>query len=137
MAKKKGKEVRKQINHPPTPEFPEGRIELVYYDNTSEFVNQDGSPVKPALIISDEQLEAWRKEPKEQALKEAIALFRSQDMDVAEQRVKLEELKFMSELQGALQQTAQQAQMVVVEINMPEGKSEKIISTHINQIKDS
>lgn len=126
MAKKK-KEALRQIHYPPSPEYPEGRIEEQYTDGTKEFIGKDGKPINPtALVISDAQLELWRKEPKEQALKEALELFKSQGMDVAEQRVKLEIIKFISELQGALVSAPTQAQAIIVEINM--GDEKRIIN---------
>lgn len=133
MAKKK-KEALRQIHYPPSAEYPEGRIEEQYTDGTKEFIDKDGKPLNPnALVISDAQLELWRKEPKEQALKEALELFKAQGMDVAEQRVKLEIIKFISELQGALQSTPIQSQAIVVEIIMgSEKRVEKVISTRSN-----
>ena len=131
MARKK-KEVLRELHHPPTPEHPEGRIEVQYSDGTNDFIGKDGKPIRTALskIVSDEQLEAWRKEPKEQALKEAIALFKEQGMDVAEQRVKLEIIRFMADLQGATQPIQVQSQAIIVTINMSGNeKVEKIIAT--------
>lgn len=129
MAKKK-KEVLRELHHPPTQEYLEGRIEVQYSDGTNDFIGKDGKPIRSALIISDTQLEAWRKEPKEQALKEAITLFKEQGMDVAEQRVKLEIIRFMADLQGATQPIQVQSQAIIVTINMGgEEKVEKIVST--------
>lgn len=126
MAKKK-KEALRQIHYPSSAEYPEGRIEELYTDGTKEFIDKNGKPINlNALVISDAQLELWRKEPKEQALKEALELFKAQGMDVAEQRVKLEIIKFISELQGALRSTLIQPQAIIVEINM--GSEKRIIN---------
>lgn len=79
---------------------------------------------------TEEQLEAWKKMPKEQALKEALTLFKSEGLDVSETRLKLEILKFISELQGALQPVIPQSMHVVaIEIITPGQRPEsKIIN---------
>lgn len=113
----KNKEVRPEIHYPPTLEHPKGRVEEILRDGTTRPIDKIGNPILPA--ISDTQLEAWKKAPKEQALKEALELFRSQGMDVAEQRVKLEIIKFIAELQGATQPSLSQGmQMLSVHINI-------------------
>ncbi len=128
MARKK-KEVLRELHHPPTPEHPDGRIEVQYSDGSSEDIGKDGKPIRSALIISDDQLEAWRKEPKEKALKEAVALLKDSGMDVQEQRTKLEIIKFIATLQNAIQPEQVHPNAIIVTINMNEEKKvEKIIS---------
>ncbi len=76
--------------------------------------------ISQVSAVTDMQLEAWKKMPKEQALKEALILFKSKGIDVSETRLKLEILKFISELQGALQPVIPQSMHVVaIEIITP------------------
>jgi hypothetical protein len=84
--------------------------------------------VPPVSAVTDVQLDAWKKMPKEQALKEALTLFKSEGLDVSETRLKLEILKFISELQGALQPVIPQSMHVVaIEIITPGQKPEQKI----------
>lgn len=71
----------------------------------------------------DTQLEAWKKMPKEQALKEALALFRNQGLEPAEVGKKLDVLKFIAEIQGAFEPQ--------------KDKSSKVISLRVNFINMS
>ena len=69
----------------------------------------------------DTQLESWKRMPKEQALKEAVALFKAYGMEPTEVRTKLEVLKFIAEIQGVFvaQQNAGN-NIVAIKFVMPE-----------------
>lgn len=107
--KKKSPEASRILFHPPSAEYPEGRYEEELTDGTRRFIDKNGDEIIPIEIqnklaeIKDIQLEAWKKEPHEQALREALDLFRANGMDVAEQRVKLEIIKFISQVQGVFE----------------------------------
>lgn len=69
--------------------------------------------------VSADQLEAWKRTPKEQALKEALELFRAQGIDVTEARFKLDVLRFISDLQGAQAPQATGGQVIQIIIGNP------------------
>lgn len=96
----------------------DGSIQREYMDGSREIIAPQGKSLAK-LNITDAQIEAWKKQPKEQALKEALELFRSQGMDISEAKFKLEVLKFISELQGATQPALPQGmQMLSVHVNI-------------------
>lgn len=136
MSKKKHPEVRREIQNPlgyppgtVLEEFMDGSITKHNPDGTQEQIDARGNP--PSKVnITDVQIEAWKKAPREEALKEALKLFREQNMDVSEARMKLEVLKFISELQGARVPVANTQNIVSVQIHvadMPPGM--KVIQT--------
>ena len=93
-------------------------------DGTTRHIDSKGKPINN-LAITDEQIEAWKKQPKEQALKEAIELFKDNNLDIPEAKFKLDVLKFISEIQGALQPTLPPSMHVfAIEVVQP-GKAPK------------
>ena len=72
---------------------------------------------KKSLELTDSQLEAWKTMPREEALKEAIKLFRNQGLEPSAMTAKLNALKFLCEIQGVFvsqQQTG--ANIVAIKI---------------------
>ena len=93
-------------------------------DGTTRHIDKNGKPINK-LVITDDQIEAWKKQPKEQALKEAIELLNDNDIDIPEAKFKLDVLKFISEIQGALQPTLPPSMHVfAIEVVQP-GKAPK------------
>jgi len=68
----------------------------------------------------DIQLQAWKTMPKDQALKAAMILFKSSGLEPAEERVKLEELKFISEVSGATLPSHNNQNVIAININVAE-----------------
>jgi len=126
MSKKKKKDALREIHNP------DGSVTIEYEDGSSSLIPAAASASNPIISVHDisaAQLSLWQRSPKEQALKEALVLFKAQGMDVSEQRIKLEIIKFISELQGALVPAPLQSQAIVVEINMGNGESLKYAPT--------
>jgi hypothetical protein len=108
---------------------PDGTSEVQYIDGSSDLYDAQGKLIS-GIAVTDEQIELWKKQPKEQALKEALELFKSQGMDISEAKFKLEVLKFISELQGAHIPSTQIQNFVAIKItvaDLPPGM--KIIDT--------
>ena len=126
MANKKPEETGKRRN-------PDGSTEVTYLDGSVIRTNPDGSKdfidatgkALTKLSITETQIEAWKKMPDEEALKEGIALFRMENMDVPEARQKLEVLKFLCEIRGVMQ-PAQQKGATIVAIRIDTGTSQNI-----------
>lgn len=101
----------------------DGTVILSMSDGTTQHVDNKCNPVT-TLEIPNEHIIAWQKQPKEQALKEAMALFKDSGMEIPEAKFKLEVLKFIADLQGATVAAVQAQTIVAVEIHvapLPEG----------------
>lgn len=108
-----------------------------------EIQNPDGSVEYPELpkkmIVTQELIEAWKRAPKEQALKEAIELYRAQGIDVSEARFKLDVLRFISELQGAQAPVSAGGNIIMISISQPEiPEKKKVIdvTASVSEIKE-
>ena len=88
-----------------------------FTDGSTRHIDRDGRVIS-GITVTDKQIELWKKQPKEQALKEALELFKSQGMDISEAKFKLEVLKFITELQGALIPTIQTQNIVSIKISV-------------------
>ncbi len=124
MTRKNKPEVKRQTEHPegyPTgtvlEEFWDGSKEITYPDGAKEFVDAKGkSLAKPQ--ITDAQIEAWKKMPDDEALKEGLKIFRMENMDIPEARLKLEVLKFLCEIRGVHVQQSQTQNIVAIKISV-------------------
>ncbi len=110
----------RQIPHLPNENHKELWYELEYSDGSRDFVDKDGKSLN-AVAITDEQLEAWKKMPDDEALKEGLKIFRMENMDIPEARLKLEVLKFLCEIRGVMQQKPENMRMppIMIQVNMP------------------
>ncbi len=131
MAKKK-LETKRETENPVG--YPIGTILEELFDGTTIKTNPDGTKERigkdgkiiSGLIIKSEQIEAWKKIPREQATKEIIELINNSELDVAEKRFNLDAIWKLAELNGATTQTQpQNTQVMVVEIIMPGQNSSK------------
>ncbi len=119
MSRRKPEPIR-QIQHPPSEEYPEGIIEEQYMGGISRFLDIHGNPFPNNLAISDEQLEAWKKMPKEEATKKILELINTNGLEISEKRFVLDAIWKLAELHGATQPVqSQSTQVMVVEIVMP------------------
>lgn len=122
MATKKPEEIRKTKN-------PDGSTEVQYTDGTVVRTNLDGSKdlidasgkSLTKLSIIEVQIEAWKKMPDDEALKEGLRIFRMENMDVPEARLRLEVLRFLCEIRGVMQQKTENTRMppIMIQVNMP------------------
>jgi hypothetical protein len=114
---------------------PDGTSEVQYLDGSRDLYDAQGKLIIDVIPISETRIEAWRKMPKDQALKESLALleiFNSKELTVAEARFKLDVVKFISELQGAHIPSTQIQNFVAIKItvaDLPPGM--KIIDTTV------
>ncbi len=121
MAKKR---TIRQIPHLPDENHKELWYELEYSDGSRDFVDKDGKPLN-AVAITDEQLEAWKKMPKEEATKEILKLINDTGIDVSEKRFILDATWKLAELHNAIQPVHHAgAQIVAIRIDI--GKQEKV-----------
>lgn len=70
--------------------------QIVVHDYAAEIAAKHAPPP-----VSSEQLDAWKKQPKEQATKKILELIDDQSKDVSEKRFELDALKTVAEIQGA------------------------------------
>lgn len=101
-----------------------------YKEVTAEIVARvQAHQAKTAMMqrpveMLDSQIEAWKKSPKEQAMKELIELQRS-SRDPPEKRIELEIIKAKSEMMGALMPSIPTSMHVVaIEVITP-GQAQK------------
>jgi hypothetical protein len=102
-------------NHP----HPDGTSTTEYMDGSKEHYDAQGK-LMSGIVVTDAQIELWKKQPKEQALKEALELFKSQGMDISEAKFKLEVLKFISELQNVREPDGiVKMPPILIQVNVP------------------
>ncbi len=121
MAKKR---TIRQIPHLPDENHKELWYELEYSDGSRDFVDKDGKSLN-AIAITDEQLEAWKKMPRDEASKEIFALIKNNSLDVSEKRLILDAIWKLAELHNAIQ-PVRQAGAQIVAIRIEVGKQEKV-----------
>ncbi len=117
-------EIKRHTQHPegyPTgtvlEEFWDGSKEITYPDSTKEFIDATGKSLTK-LNITETQIEAWKKMPDDEALKEGLKLFRMENVDVPEGRLRLEVLKFLCEIRGVHVQQSQTQNIVAIKISV-------------------
>lgn len=101
----------------------DGTVILSMSDGTTQHVDNKCNPLT-TLEIPPEQILAWQKMPKEEALKEALTLFNSQGLTVQEKKGQLDIIRFIADLTGATVAAVQAQTIVAVEIHvapLPEG----------------
>lgn len=91
----------------------------------------------PAIRVSNEQIEAWKKVPKEQALKELLELYHAEGFDVNEARFKLECLKEIIALQGATAPVSQAANIIEIHISSPQIPDRRVIDISAKKIEET
>ncbi len=132
MAKKR---TIRQIPHLPDENHKELWYELEYSDGSRDFVDKDGKSLN-AVAITDEQLEAWKKMPRDEASKEIFALIKNNSLDVSEKRFILDAIWKLAELHGATQPQYQSQNIVAIQIHvadLPPGI--KVMNTHSQSIE--
>ena len=111
----------------------DGRIEVQYSDGTSKLIDANGNAL---TTVTQSQLEAWKKAPKEQAVKEVLELIHRQDLDVSEKRFELDAYRFIAELQGAQAPVSQAANIIEIRISQPVIPEKRIIDVTAQEKKD-
>jgi hypothetical protein len=111
---------------------PDGTSVVEYLDGSRDLYDAKGKLIS-GIAVTDEQIELWKKQPKEQALKEALELFKSQGMDVAESRFKLEVLKFISEIQQVTVQPPNTSQIIAIRIDTGTLQNTKVIEANAKE----
>jgi hypothetical protein len=101
-----------------------GIVEDQYTGGRVEYSN--GLPVENDIgsLLTGLEIDRWKTLPHDEALREALLLFRDSSLEVSERRVRLEVLKFVCELQGILvQSVGTKGQVLAIQINMGTGSS--------------
>lgn len=125
MIKKKPPEVRREIQNPSgypvgtvIEEFMDGSITKHNPDGTKEFIDAQGKAMTK-LTITETQIEAWNKLPKEQATKQILELINNNELAVTDKRFILDAIWKLAELHGATQPALPQGmQMLSVHVNI-------------------
>lgn len=114
---------------------PDGTSEVQYLDGSVERYDAQGKLIVDIIPISEVRIEAWRKMPKDQALKESLALleiFNSKELTVPEARFKLDVVKFISEIQGVSIQVPNTSQIIAIRIDTGTSQT-KIIESNVRK----
>ncbi len=119
LANKKPEEIGKIRN-------PDGSTEVTYLDGSVIRTHPDGSKdfidatgkALTKLSITETQIEAWKKMPKEQATKQILELINNNGFEVAEKRFVLDAIWKLAELHGATQPDRQKGtQLFSINVN--------------------
>jgi hypothetical protein len=108
---------------------PDGTSEVQYLDGSRDLYDAQGKLIS-GIVVTDAQIELWKKQPKEQALKEALELFKSQGMDISEARFKLEVLKFIADIQQVTTQVPNTSQIIAIRIDTGNTQNTKVLKTN-------
>ena len=88
-----------------------------------------------AISITQSQLEAWKKMPKEEAVKAVLDLIHDTSKDVSEKRFELDAYRFIAELQGAQAPVSQAANIIEIRISQPVIPEKRIIDVTAQEKK--
>lgn len=69
--------------------------------------------------VPQEQLDAWKKAPKEQATKKILELINDSNLDVPEKRFRLDAITKVAEIQGVSAPATQGGQIISIIISTP------------------
>lgn len=105
--------------------------QIVLHDQTAEIAAKHAP-----LPVTQSQLEAWKKAPKEQAVKEVLELIHRQDLDVSEKRLWLDAYRFIAELQGAQTPASQGGNVIQIYIGTPTIPEKRVIDITAQEKKD-
>jgi 2C-methyl-D-erythritol 2,4-cyclodiphosphate synthase len=111
---------------------PDGTSEVQYLDGSRDLYDAQGKLIS-GIVVTDAQIELWKKQPKEQALKEALELFKSQGMDISEARFKLEVLKFIADIQQVTTQVPNTSQIIAIRIDTGNIRNTKVLKTNAKE----
>jgi hypothetical protein len=111
---------------------PDGTSEVQYLDGSRDLYDAQGKLIS-GIVVTDAQIELWKKQPKEQALKEALELFKSQGMDISEARFKLEVLKFIADIQQVTTQVPNTSQIIAIRIDTGDTRNTKVLKTNAKE----